>query len=265
LAIHKEDIIFKNIMELFKGDAVMFFGIDKKVVAATRTELSHVQVQKNINDWVLQADDGSYIHFEFQTAYDADDLYRFMVSDAMLCFKEKKPVKTVVVYSADIQDTVTSLDTGAIQYSVDAFYMVRLDGDKVYDELKAKVDTGLPLTKHDLMSVVFLPLMKNSVDKVTRLEQAVALTNSINEHDEQAQIQAMLVMLAEKFIKDPELLQRLKGMVNVGVIAEMIREDALRDVARKLLRRGMSVDAVVEDTGLSEDEVHMLQTELDDE
>ena len=121
---HIEDIIMKNIMELFKGDAVMFFGIDKRVVSATRTELSQLQVRKNINDWVLCADDGSFIHFEFQTTYDEDDLYRFMVSDAMLCYKERKPVKTVVVYSADIQDTVTSLDAGAIQYKADAFYMV---------------------------------------------------------------------------------------------------------------------------------------------
>ena len=55
-----EDIIMKAVMELFKGDAVKFFGIDKRIVSAARTEMSQIQVQKNINDWVLLADDDTY-------------------------------------------------------------------------------------------------------------------------------------------------------------------------------------------------------------
>ena len=44
----------------------------------------------------------------------------------MLCFKEGKPVKTIVVYSSDIENTNTTLDYGAIKYEVDAFYMAKL-------------------------------------------------------------------------------------------------------------------------------------------
>jgi hypothetical protein len=63
----------------------------------------------------------------------------------------------------------TLLNAGSLHYSIEAFYMVKLDGDESYEKLKAKVNTGEPLTKQDLMSIVFLPLMKNSVDKGTRL------------------------------------------------------------------------------------------------
>jgi len=260
-----EDIVMKAVMELFKGDAVKFFGINKRIISATRTELSHIQVQKNIDDWVLYADDDTLLHLEFQSDYDKADLVRFMVSDAMLYFKERKPVRTIVVYSAEINDTITTLDAGAIQYSVDAFYMSTLDGDKTYLDIKAKIDAGAPLVKQDLMSIVFLPLMKNSVDKDTRLEQAIMLSRTLPDNYEQAQIQAMIQLLAEKFIKDPEKLQRLKGLINMSIISDMIREDDRIEIAKRFLKRGLSVKAISEDVGLDEAVVLNLQAELENE
>ena len=251
----------KSIMELFKGDAVKFFGIDKKIVSATRTEYSHLNLQKNIDDWILKADDDSYLHFEFQTTNKKQDLPRFMVSDAILCYQEGKPVKTIVVYSSDIEQTNTTLDYGSIQYKVDAFYLVKLDGDKKYDELKAKIEAGTQLTKQDLMSIVFLPLMKNSVDKMTRIEQSVELSTKLYANEEQLQILAMLGLLAEKFIIRPEQLKRLKGLMSVGALAEIIAKDKAVEIAKKLLMRGMSIEAVSADTGLPEATVRDLQVE----
>jgi transcription termination factor NusB len=141
-----------------------------------------------------------------------------MVSDAMLYYNEGKPIKTIVVYSADIEETITTLDADSIKYKVDAFHMYKLDGDQTYENIKTKIDTGKQLTKQDLMSIVFLTLMKNSVEKVTRIEQSVELSKKLSNHDEQVQIQAMLGLLAEKFIKDPDELKRLKqsGVMSIG-------------------------------------------------
>jgi hypothetical protein len=215
----------KNVMELFKGDAVKFFGIDKKIVSAARTERLQIDIQKNIDDWKLLADDGTYIHFEFQSDYDKNDLSRFMVSDAMFYFKEKKPVQTIVVYSSDIKETETSVDAGSLRYDVQAFYMVKLDGDDSYSNIKAKVEAGDPLTKQDLMSIVFLPLMTNSVDKGTRLEQAIHLSMDVPDKNEQLQIQAMLGLLAEKFIKDDSRLEKIKELIGMYKIFEMLEKD----------------------------------------
>ena len=269
-----EDLVMKSIMDLFRGDAVKYFGIDKLIVSVARTELHHIQVQRNINDWVLLADDGSYLHLEFQSDYDKKDLARFMVSDAMLYYKEGRPVKTVVVYSADIQKTITALDAGSLQYNIDAFYMSKLDGDQIYQELVAKIKSKETLTRLDLMSIVFLPLMKNSVNTLTRIEQSVELSKEIDSSDEQLQIQAMLEMLAEKFVKDKEQLQRLKGLMSMGAIAEMIREDAIQEgrlegklegrleIARNALKEGVAIEFVKKITGLEESTIRDLQSEI---
>ena len=260
-----EDIVMKAVMELFKGDAVKFFGIDKRIISATRTELSQIQVQKNIDDWVLYADDDTLLHLEFQSDYDKADLVRFMVSDAMLYFKERKPVRTIVVYSAEIKDTITALDAGAIQYGIEAFYMSTLDGDKTYLDIQTKIDAGEPLVKQDLMSIVFLPLMKNSVDKNTRLVQAIMLSKALPVNYEQAQIQAMLSLLAEKFVKDPAVLKRIKELMSVGVIFDMVREDKAIEIAKNMLRDGVGISVISKYTGLPESIVRDLKSELDKE
>jgi hypothetical protein len=107
-----EDTIMKNIMELFKGDAVKFFGINKRIIAPARTEFSHIPIQRKTGDWLWETDDDSYLHFEFQSDYDKQDMSRFMITDAMVFFKTGKPVKTIVVYSADIKETITTTGRG---------------------------------------------------------------------------------------------------------------------------------------------------------
>jgi hypothetical protein len=253
----------KSIMELFKGDAVKFFGINKRIISAARTEFLHIQIQKNIDDWVLEADDGSYVHFEFQSTYNKDDLARFMVSDAMLYFKERKPIRTLVVYSSEIENTETALNAGSIRYGVEAFYMVRLDGDKEYERLRAKVEKREPLTKQDLMSVVFLPMMKNSADKDTRFQQAIEISKTLSDKDEQLQIQAMIELLAEKFIIDPERLRKLKELMNMGAITEMIRTDERLEIARNALKEGSTIEFIQKITGLDESAIRDLQAEIE--
>ena len=249
-------------MELFKGDAVKFFGINKKIVASARTEFSHIPIQRKTGDWWWETDDGWYLHFEFQSDYDKNDMPRFMITDAMVYFKTGKRVKTIVVYSADVKETITTLDAGAIQYNVEAFHMSTLDGDKAYAEIKAKVDAGEPLTKQDLMSIVFLPMMKNSVDKATSFEHAINLSKEIPAEGERVQIQEMLKLLAEKFIKDVNTLQKLKELISMGIINEMIANDKAIAIAKNLLREGLSVALVSKTTGLDEPTILGLQSEL---
>ena len=271
-----EDIIMKGVLELFKGDAVKFFGIDKRIVAgttisaATRTELSHIHIQKNIDDWVLEADDNSFIHFEFQSTYAPEDLARFMVADAMLFFKERKRIRTIVVYTADIEDTITTMDAGSIQYSVDTFYMSSMDGDRIYEDIQAKIATGEPLDKQDLMSIVFIPMMRNKADKAATFERAIALSKEIPARVEQIQIQAMLKLLADKFVKDHAAMQRLKEMINMTAIGEMIRKDAIEEgarvrdleIAKNMLKDGVGISVVAKYTGLSEASIRELKEGL---
>ena len=75
----------------------------------------------------------------------------------------------------------------------------------------------------------------------------------------------MLSLLAEKFIKDDERLSKIKEMINMGAIAEMIREDNTIEIAKNFLKAGVAVEVVKASTGLDEATIERLQAELENE
>ncbi len=260
-----EDIIMKNVFDLLKGDALKFFGIDKKIVAPARTELNFVELKTNINDNVYLLEDDTFIHLEFQTTNKRDDIRRFMASDAVLFYKEDKPIKTIVVYSADIDHALINLDGGSIKYELEAFYMIALDGDILYNEVKKKVDHHEPLSKQDLMSIVLLPIMKSKSDKLTRIRKSIELSKQIDDTDAKLQTQAMLYLFAEKFVNDSAQLGKLKELLNMTAIAEMMLKDERVEIAKNALKEGASIEFTRRITGLDESTIKHLQAELDNE
>ena len=125
-----EDSVLKKAMEFFKDNAVKFFGIDTKIIAPAETEIKNIEIKTNYIDYLFYTEDGGYLHFEFQTTDKKDDIKRFLYYDASLFYKEKRKIKTMVIYSADIEDAETFIDAGTIKYNICAFYMKNLDGDE---------------------------------------------------------------------------------------------------------------------------------------
>lgn len=73
-----------------------------------------------------------------------------MYYDSNLHYSTKKNIRTIVVYSSDINEAVTELNRGTIDYKIEAFYMSTLDGDKKLEALKTKVLNKEELTEDGL-------------------------------------------------------------------------------------------------------------------
>jgi hypothetical protein len=73
----------------------------------------------------------------------------------------------------------------------------------------------------------------------------------------------MLKILAEKFIKDAEILKKLKELISMGIINEMIATDKAVKIAKYMLKRNTPVKVVVEDTGLPESTILELKASID--
>jgi len=110
-------------------------------------------------DYLFYTEDGNYLHFEFQTTDKKEDIKRFLYYDASLFYKEKRRVRTMVIYSADIDNVETYIDAGTIKYQVEAFYMKNIDGDEKLRYLRDKISTKKHLTAEDILTLSFIPLM----------------------------------------------------------------------------------------------------------
>lgn len=187
-----EDSVLKKAMEVFQQSAVNFFSINTKIIAPAETELKNIEIKTNYMDYLFYTEDGNYLHFEFQTTDKKDDLKRFLYYDASLFYKGKRKVRTLVIYSSDIVDTEEYIDAGTIKYSVEAFYMKSLDGDKTQEYLFNKIKNKEQLTPKDILSLTFLPLMKSKISKEERVLESIKMAENIDNREIKLQSLSML-------------------------------------------------------------------------
>lgn len=215
-------------MEVFKQSAVNFFGINTKIIAAAETEIKNIEIKTNYTDYLFYTEDGNYLHFEFQTINKRDDIRRFLYYDASLFYKEKRKVRTMVVYSSDIDDVEEYIDAGTIKYSIEPFYMRDLNGDEKLEYLQNKIKNKRSLTNEDILSLTFLPLMKSKSSKSDRAIKSIEMVENIEDEATKLQCVSMLYALMEKF-GDEVSKMRLKELINMTEVGKMIRDEALKE------------------------------------
>jgi len=219
-----EDSVLKKAMEFFKDNAVKFFGIDAKIIAPAETEIKNIDIKTNFMDYLFYTEDGNYLHFEFQTTDKKDDIKRFLYYDASLYYKDKRKVKTIVIYSADIEDVATHIDAGTIQYKVEAFYMKKLNGDEKLEYMQNKIIRGEELTAEDIITLSFIPLMNGEGTRSERTLKSIDLADKIPEGTGKLQCLSLLYALFEKF-GDKFSKERFKEVFEVTEIGRMIIEE----------------------------------------
>jgi hypothetical protein len=109
--------------------------------------------------------------------------------------------------------------------------------------------------------------MKHTIDSGELAVKSVQLAQRIPDAAKRNACIAAAFAFGSKYLDD-EGLSRIKEALKMSDLATMFFNDGVEKsaviIAKKLLRRGISADAVVEDTGLDESTVRKLQTELDE-
>ncbi|MHC6179304.1 DUF4351 domain-containing protein [Clostridium sp. JNZ X4-2] len=226
-----EDAVLKRAMEIFQQSAVSFFNIGTRIIAPAETEIKNIEIKTGYMDYLFYTEDGSYLHFEFQTTDKKDDIKRFLYYDASLFYREKRKVRTIVVYSSDIEDVEEYIDAGTIKYRIEPFYMKNMNGDERLKYLKNKIYNREKLNYNDILSMTFLPLMSGSGNRGERAVKSIELAKSIGDNETKLECTSMLYALLDKF-GDETSKKKLKEMITMTEIGRMIRDEG-RDEGRK--------------------------------
>ncbi|AGK95980.1 DUF4351 domain-containing protein [Clostridium pasteurianum] len=238
-----EDAIMKSVMDVFREDALKFFGVKAKIVSSARTELKNLQITTAFMDYTFLLDDNSFVHLEFQTTDKKDDLSRFLAYDAALHYKENKNVNTIVVYSSDIKKAVTSINIGSIKYSVKAFYMNSIDGDKKLDYLRNKIYNNEILTKQDILTLVFLPIMSSTKNKTDRIVDAITLSKSIKDKEAESNSLALLYAFAEKFVSK-ENMNKIKEVFRMTELGKLLKQEGIEEGRKQGIEEGRKEELI---------------------
>ncbi len=226
-----------------------------------------MEVAGSAADFVFLLEDDTYLHFEFQSTYNKKDLIRFAGYDLRLYERDGRRVMTVIIYTANAGHVADGINIGSLVYSPQRVMMKEYDGDTIYRGLVDKIEAGQDIMNNDMLNLLFLPLMRNTIDSGELAVKSVQLAQQIPDTTKRNAIIAAAFALASKYLDENEM-NKLAEAIEMTDLATIVIERAVSkdraDIAKKMLRRGISADAVAEDTGLDEATIRELQAELNE-
>jgi hypothetical protein len=261
---HAKDLIQKYANSLFKDAALDVYGIKAaRIKEIISVDLPAVEVAGSAADFVFLLEDETYLHFEFQTTYNERDLIRFAGYDIRLYERDGRRVITVIIYAAGVKSAADEINIGSLLYSPQRVMMAGYDGDAIYTELAGKINAGQDVTDADMLNLIFLPLMKHTIESGELAVKSVQLALQIPDTTKRNACIAAAFAFGSKFLNDMDM-ENLKGALKMTDLAEMIIEDKLVEIARGMLKDKVSIDFVSRHTGLDETTVRDLQAEINE-
>ena len=236
--IKHEDLIMKKAMDVFAEEGLKFFGINQKVKDSSSTEIVVLEALNLHMDYTFLMEDDSYIHFEFQTTNKGKkDLRRFRAYEALLSLQKEKDVTTYVVYSNNIKKAISSLETGISKFNVKSIFMCEKNGDLIFEELEKKINNKEKLTKQELISLAFTPIMGGKLTKEEKIIKSIRIVKS-SDSEYKYDIESMLYAFADKFLKGKDL-QRVKDEISMTELGRMLIEDGIEKGRKEGIEKGI--------------------------
>lgn len=219
-AIQHEDAALKTAFRYFSDVLLPYFGIKKKAVGITATELVHLDVKKFYEDFNLVMDDDSWAHFEFESKNEGlKGLKRFRVYEALASYQNKVPVTTYVLFSGKVKNPMTQFTEGVNTFKIVPIIMQDHDADLLIEKLKRKQEHREELTKEDLALLSICLLMSGKMSLKDRAKEAFQITKEAEASQEEAEkAEAVLYVMADKFLESGEIdeLMEVIGMTRLG-------------------------------------------------
>lgn len=220
-AIQHEDVALKTAFRYFSDVLLPYFGITKKAVEITATELVWLDVKKFYEDFNFVMDDGSWVHFEFQSKNEGlDGLKRFRVYEALASYEHKADITTYVLFSGKIKKPMSEFKSGVNTFRIVPITMRSCNADQVISGLQKKQERGGGLTKEELVPLTLCLLMDGEMLLKDRVKAAYQITEEARSVDQKEleKIENVLYVMADKFLESAEMdeLMEVIGMTRLG-------------------------------------------------
>lgn len=260
-----KDIIQKYVSATFKNINLEFYGVKTaKIKELINVELPIVEIKDNSMDFVFLLEDNTYLHLEFQTAYNKNDLIRFCIYDLKLFERDNRKINTVIIYSSNSEKIKNNLNIGVTIYSPQVIKMKDYDGDCIYNEIKSKIDNKIKLNELDILNLLFIPLMSSKQSKSDLAIKSIKLAKNIKDKDKQNMCIGSIFAFAYRYLNEIEINDILEvlRMTDLGsmLIKEGIEQEK-REIVKKALKEGATIEFVQKITGLDIETIKVLQKE----
>jgi len=141
----------------------------------------------------------------------------------------------VVIYTADVETAPNSLNLGAIKLNFEQVFLSKFNGQKMYDDLKWKVDNNENLSSEDIMNFIIIPLTRKN-DKQKYVEETIELAKKIKDEEKQSFIIAGIISASDKFI-DNDYSNKVKEWIRMTKVARLFEQEKIDAVKEALAKQ----------------------------
>ena len=147
-------------------------------------------------------------------------------------------------------------------------FLSKFNKDKIYNDLKTKVENNQELTNEDVMQFIILPLVQKD-KRQDLIELTVNLAKEMTDENTQSFIIAGILAATDKFI-DKNYSTKIKEWLRMTKVGRLFEEEKLEyakerekakeiEFAKKMMKRNRPIDEIIEDTGLTLEEVESIR------
>ena len=260
---HAKDLIQKHTAALLRDIMPEFYGIKiGRVKELINPELPEIKVLGGGTDMVFLTDDNKYLHLGFETGKDKNDIVKHLIYDTRLIARDGREVVTVIIYTSDVTAAPQGINGETLIYNPHIILMADYDGDKIYADLTTKLAEGLSLTDKDILNLLFLPLMRNTIPRSELAVKSVEIANTIPDRTKREACIAAAFAFAHKYLSESETGKLLEVLKMVDLTALLVTEGKI-EVAKEMLRAGETIIRIIQYTKLDKDTVLQLQNEME--
>lgn len=226
---HAEDIVFKTAGECFGEDTMKLLHIPEKMKRIVPTETVRLEARRMYEDFNIELENGWWIHFEFESDHISQrDLMRFREYEATTSNVFQKVIVTYVICTADAKTIISNYRAGINTYKVRIVRLNRRSADRLFRKLEK--NSGEGVSRKELLEVVFSPLMKGKMSIKERVRKGFSFLEQENEtvsHEDRRKMQAMLYLLATKFLTREEL-DEVKEAIGMTYLGQLLVNDGIQ-------------------------------------
>ena len=139
--------------------------------------------------------------------------------------------------------------------------MASKNGDEVFDYIVDKINKGISLSKDDIISLSFIPIMGGKVSKLDRILNTIKVLKDIDDtyrHD----VESIIYAFANKFLSGKDL-ERVKEELKVTELGKSLIDEGKKEkaieIAKKAILKGMDNETIRDLTDLSIDDIELIR------
>lgn len=225
IAYQNKDIISKLFGERMKGKKLSLFGLESglKVVDSRPTNMPVVQAKELRMDNLFELEDGSVAIIDYESTYKEANFtkygrYIMGAIDRYLREGKRPDIHMMVLYTADIEEEVASLERTACSIRTESSYLSEAPSGEWLNDARVKI-AEKSVTDEVLMHLVLLPLTyKGREKKQEIIKECVGLARQLQDKEQETFALAGILTFTDKIIskETQKYIEEVLEMTQVG-------------------------------------------------